>query len=182
MSTLNIPQVDCTVEYKLMQDSIVNAYKNNRISTLTPDNSFVDRTFVYVDDSQMLVEVVEKNGFKHKDSLEIEVFLFEQDQNSYKKLKFQKETSRIQNDILIEKSTLDDLFEEPIDNDETYASYFFDLAFDKMISNKDLCEGIGNLKMNDVYLDMEIQCPDEYVLPLDVYGVTVNEEEDCEDE
>lgn len=181
ISTLNIPQVECTVEYKLVVESIADAYIKNKISTLTPDVAFGEN-FVHIKDQQLLVEISEKNGFKHKDSLEVEVYLFEQDESTFKRLKFEKERDRIQNDILVEKSTLDDLFGEPPDNNADYVGYFFDLAFDKMISSNDLCSGLGNLKANDVYLDLEVECPDEFVLPLNVYGITVAEEEDCEDD
>jgi hypothetical protein len=55
-------------------------------------------------EEQILLNVFERNGFFHKDSYEIEVYLYESDEIEIdRKLKFYQQDRQIENNMLVEQ-------------------------------------------------------------------------------
>jgi len=178
-----IPQLEMTLEYTM---SVGNQNKleisNSGIlfsrefpSVIKPDGSFVD-----IIEEQILLNVFERNGFFHKDSYEIEVYLYEQDEIEIdRKLKFYQQDRQIKNNMLMEQS--DVFMDVPGDLTTDYVEYYMDILVDKEIPEEDICKGLRRLKAKDIFLDLEVECPDREDIDVNIYGSRVRPEdlEDC---
>ena len=62
-----------------------------------------DGSFIRIDEEQVLLSILETNGFSHKDSFEIEVYLYEQDEAKLEKqLHFFKQNTQLKNGMLMD--------------------------------------------------------------------------------
>jgi hypothetical protein len=146
---------------------------NRQLPTLVkPDGSFVD-----IVPEQILLNIFERNGFFHKDSYEIEVYLYEQDETKIdRKLKFFEQDMQIKNNMLVDDETQSN---EEITNE--FVEYYLDISVDKEIPEEDICKGLRRLKAKDIFLDIEVECPDRDDMDVNIYGTRVRNEdlEDC---
>jgi hypothetical protein len=178
--TQPIPQLEMELNYTMSAGNAANLeianqglVFNRQFPTLVkPDGSFVD-----IVPEQILLNIFERNGFFHKDSYEIEVYLYEQDETKIsRKLKFYKQDTQIINNMLVDSDNtdIDDLTNE-------FVEYYLDIAVDKEIPEEDICSGLRRLKAKDIFLDIEIECPDRDDLDINIYGTRVTDEdlEDC---
>jgi hypothetical protein len=182
-ATQPIPQLEMTLEYTM---SVGNQNKleisnsgllfNTELPTFVkPDGSFVD-----IIEEQILLNIFERNGFFHKDSYEVEVYLYESDEIEIdRKLKFYQQDRQIQNNMLIEEPDISADVPEDLTTD--YVEYYMDIFVDKEISEEDICLGVTRLKAKDIFLDLEIECPDFENIDVNIYGSRVRPEdlEDC---
>mgnify|MGYP003633834501 FL=1 len=182
-ATQPIPQLEMTLEYTM---SVGNQNKleisnngllfNRDLPTLIkPDGSFIDIT-----EEQILLNVFERNGFFHKDSYEIEVYLYEADEIEIdRKLKFYEQDRQIENNMLVEQVSISSDGAEDLTKD--YVEYYMDISVDKEIPEEDICEGLRRLKTKDIFLDLEVECPDRDDIDVNIYGSRVRPEdlEDC---
>ena len=95
--------------------------------------------------------------FSLSDSFDIEVFKVD-DNNSERmtQLKFTPKQQKIVNDYLVDDSNMNG----PLEITPEYVEYYFNLYTDNEISISDLCKGVQTLKSQDIYMDLEINCPD----------------------
>ena len=100
-----IPQLEMNLEYtmsagnqnKLEISSNGLLFNRDLPSVVKEDGSFLD-----IKEEQILLNIFEKNGFFHKDSYEIEVYLFEQDELTLdRKLVFFNQDNQLQNNMLV---------------------------------------------------------------------------------
>jgi hypothetical protein len=182
-ATQPIPQLEMILEYTM---SVGNQNKleisnsgllfNTELPTLVkPDGSFVD-----IIEEQILLNIFERNGFFHKDSYEVEVYLYESDEIEIdRKLKFYQQDRQIQNNMLVEEPDISADVPEDLTTD--YVEYYMDISVDKEISEEDICLGVTKLKAKDIFLDLEIECPDFENIDVNIYGSRVRPEdlEDC---
>lgn len=154
-----IAQVDVEFDYTL---SIKNQNKQatpNGITFEKPEfrsTIFDDGTYINVEFEKMIVQLLEDNGFNLTDSFEIEVFKRDfNDTTKYEQLKFLPKQRQVVNDILVEDSELPN-----VDVTPEYVEYYFDLLVDKEIAISDICEGVNELKARDIFVDIDIECPD----------------------
>tara|TARA_Y100000592_G_C5472103_1_gene320098 strand:+ start:577 stop:1521 length:945 start_codon:yes stop_codon:yes gene_type:complete len=182
--TMNIPQLEIELNYTmsvkqrndLQGTSGGMIFSRNLPSFVKPDGSYLE-----IEEEQILMEIFEKNSDAHRESYEVEVYVYEQDEQEIdRKLKFYNQEAEIMNDILVlnqNNTILDDI-------DNTYVEYYLDLFVDKEISNEDICMGVNRLKVKDIFLDLEVDCPDRSLSDLinpNFYGsrVTETDLEDC---
>ena len=68
---------------------------------------------------------------------------------------------------------------EDLTND--FVEYYLNIAVDKEISEEDICKGLRRLKAKDIFLDIEVKCPDRDDLDVNIYGTRITQEdlEDC---
>tara|TARA_B100000131_G_scaffold70970_2_gene67411 strand:+ start:381 stop:1397 length:1017 start_codon:yes stop_codon:yes gene_type:complete len=192
---VNIPQLDFDIDYEISIENI-NDQPSSRGMMSTPDQqvgeAMADGTYVKVEQEQVLLHILEKNGFLYGDALELEVFMYEVTGSATGEqsftgelipLKFQQRKQAIVNDILIDDPEEDNIFERPQPKDfHKYVEYYFDCRLDKEIPLKDLCEGIGRLKATGSPVDFDIECPDD-AANLDgvsIYSSNVTDREDCD--
>lgn len=182
-ATQPIPQLEMTLEYTM---SVGNQNKleisnsgllfNRELPVLIkPDGSFVD-----IIEEQILLNVFERNGFFHKDSYEIEVYLYEADEVEIdRKLKFYQQDRQIENNMLIDQPNISADVAEDLTKD--YVEYYMDISVDREIPEEDICAGLRRLKAKDIFLDLEVECPDREDIDVNIYGSRVRPEdlEDC---
>jgi len=155
----NIPQIDIDIEFTMSVDNI-NLSPNPRGLAPSPElqvgRVFQDGTYLKVEPDQALFRILEKNGFLHGESMQIEAFKCDTTSNqNLIPLSFVKRDNQIVNDILVEEQTSS--IEEITPNN---VEYFFDIRVDKEIPLSDICEGIKELKSKGIFGDFEVECPD----------------------
>ena len=162
--TLQIPQLEYQVDYRMSVNNVSNTEQSTTgllfsrdLPVFTkPDGSYVD-----INEEQLLLNIFERNGFFHKDSYEIEVYLFEQDETSLdRKLRFFDQDNQLKNGMLMEERPVDE--EGEITNE--FVEYYLDISVDK-----------------EIFLDLEVKCPDREDNDVNIYGsrVTPEDLEEC---
>ena len=117
---------------------------------------------------------MEDNGFKFKEGLELEAYMFSDDEQELHPLKILPRTKSIINGLLVEPK--EDNF---IQVDHTYLENYIDLTFDESIPDEDLCAGISKLKKEDILLDIDVECPDLQGVDYDIYRTRITDVEKC---
>jgi hypothetical protein len=184
IASQQIPQIDFQLNYTM---SVENQNDRNfaeqglifnqQIPTVIKN----DGTYVDVEKEQLLLNIFERNGFFHKDSYELEVYVYEQDEiNIDRKLKFFAQDNQIKNGMLIQETEDTIGTSEDIITEE-FVEYYMLLNTDREIPEEDICKGLTRLKARDIYLDLEVRCPDRDDLEVVIYGSRIQEEdlEDC---
>jgi len=177
-----IPQINMTLEYTMQVRNISDdpPVRGQNASVAVPVSQiFQDGTYLEVMDEQIIARIIEENGFKLKDGLELEAFIFEyEDQDlkieTLKPLKMTPQTKNIINDILV-----DDVDNINIEIDESYLEYWMSVFFDEDIPDFEICKGISHLKKEDILLDLEVNCPDREGVDFDIYRTRVVDVEKC---
>ena len=172
-----IPQVNMTLEYKMevrntRDDSPVRGQPTS--PSLPASRVFEDGTYLQISDDQIIARIIEENGFTFKEGLEIEAFIFE-DEEKIIPLKMTPKTKSIINNMLVDENDEDSF----IDVDKTYLEFWMSIFFDEDIPDSDLCKGIEKLKKEDILLDIEVECPDEDGIDFDIYRTRVTDVEKC---
>ena len=177
-TTLNIPQIECEIEYTM---SLGNTAETEILPSL--GNSITDfaansEFFIDVEQEDILIYLFEQNGFKHKDSFQVQVYLYDEDEIKIEKLNFLKEEPLIVNDIMVEKTTdMKTIIPTPKE-----VEYYFNLALDSEVPEEHVCNGIRNLKKKDIFLDLEFECADRDPASLspNIYRTSIGTIEDCD--
>jgi hypothetical protein len=175
-----IPQIETDITYTMSIEN-ENTYSENergrQSSPYKPSSTvYDDGTFVHLEEQQVLLNILEKNGFSYKDGIEVEVFLVDEiDSNILKPLKFVKRSKSV-----IDGKLVDEVEQADPEIDESYVEYYFDLRVDKEIPEPDICEGLRELKSKDIYLDLEVECEDREGVDINIYGTRVTDIEDCD--
>jgi hypothetical protein len=170
-----IPQVNMTLEYKMQvrnarDDSPV---RGQAISSVAPASEiFEDGTYIEVLDDQIIARIIEENGFTFKEGLEIEAYMFE-DEETLKPLKMMPKMKSIVNDMLV------DVDDEFVPTDENYLEHYITIYYDEAIPDSDLCKGISKLKKEDILIDIDVECLDEQGVDFDIYRTRVTDVEKC---
>ena len=170
-SVLQIPQLDVEIEWEIevanQNDPDFDQVAVNNVSNVNI-NFYEDGSYLKYTEGQVITRILEKNGFLKKDSFEIQVFKYEQDNNGihtnvFKPLKFMNKRNldvrryKIDRDILIENP-----FSTNLQSDRNTVEYYFDLRVDEEIPIDDLCKGIRELQTENIFIDdLDIRCPDK---------------------
>ena len=189
--TLRIPQIDIDVAYELT----LGVAGTPNVIDIDPELSsktFPDSSYIGVKPDQVLLKVLEENTEFKKDNFDIEVYLIEEEVPAgirnisadepitvMKPLHFKKKFSQVQNGILVD---------EPKDTETTEITprnveYYFDIFVDHEIDEALLCKSIDNLKKQDIYLDLDIECPDvsdDSLISGTPYDVVIEGQEVCD--
>jgi hypothetical protein len=183
-ATQPIPQLEYEINYTMSvgnQNQLELGGTGLLFNTELPSIIKPDGSYVKIEEEQVLLNMFEKNGFFHKDSYEIEVYLYEQDEIEIdKKLKFFTQDTQIQNGMLVDQDS--QMMLSPNDEVSTEnVEYYLDINVDKEIPEEDICSGLRRLKAKDIFLDLEVECPDRENLDINIYGSRITQEdlEDC---
>lgn len=172
-----IPQVNMTLEYTMQVRNVRDdsPIRGQATSPAVPvSRVFEDGTYLEILDDQIIARIIEENGFKFKEGLEIEAYIFEEDNETLKPLKMLPITKSIVDGILVDPDE-----EDAVEIDETYLDYYLTIFYDENISDIDLCKGISKLQKEDILLDIEVECPDEDGIDFDIYRTRVTDVEKC---
>jgi hypothetical protein len=171
-----IPQVNMTLEYTMQIRNTRDDHpvRGQAISPSVPvSRVFEDGTYLEILDEQIIARIIEENGFTFKEGLEMEAYMFSDDEEELIPMKMTPRTKSIVDGLLVD---VEDSF---IEIDSTYLEYYLTLYYDEEIPDADLCEGISKLKKEDILLDIEVQCPDEQGVDFDIYRTRVADVEKC---
>ena len=182
----NIPQINSEINYEVSVQNTNSQATTRGIQFSSPNQPvsrvYPDGTFLELKEEQNLVYLTEENGFQHNESYEIEVFLYDEvDESSLIPLKFLKKQQAIINDELVDVSV-----NQLADNSDLITpdtvEYYIDFRTDKTIPTNDICAGLEVLKSKEIFLDLDYDCPDRLgAVSNDIYRTRVQPEdiEDC---
>ena len=171
-----IPQLNATMEYKMEVRNTRNdpPVQGQQITPNAPVSEvFPDGTYINLIDEQILCKVLEEKGFSQKEGLEMEVFLYEENEDTPKKLKFAPRQKTIVNGMIVEDEVSD------IDLTPDYVEYWLDIEVDSQIPNSEICKGVKRLKSQDILVDSPVECDDEDGIDFDIYRTRITDVEDC---
>jgi hypothetical protein len=171
-----IPQIDTTLEYTMeirnqRNDSPV---RGREVSPNVPVSSvFQDGSYINLLDEQIICKILEEKGFLQKDGLEMEVFLYEENEETPKKLKFAPREKTVIDGMLVED------YIETVPITPEYVEYWLNIETDSGIPDAEICKGVQNLKAQDIHVDVEVVCPDLEGVDFDIYRTRITDVEDC---
>ena len=176
-----IAQVDVEFDYTLSiknQNKQANTTGVNFVRPEFRSNVFPDGSYVDIEFEKMIVQLLEDNGFNLTDSFEVEVFKQDYaDTTKYNQLKFLPKQKKI-----IDGFLMDEIDSSTVDVTAEYVEYYFDLLVDKEIAISDICEGVSELKARDIFVNIDVECPDLQGKDVNIYTsrVTPNDIEVCD--
>ena len=171
-----IPQIDTTLEYTMeIRNTRNNApERGQEVSPNVPVSPvFTDGTYINLIDEQIITKILEEKGFLQKDGLEMEVFLYEENEETPKKLKFAPKEKTIIDGMLME----DDIAAVNLTPD--YVEYWLNIEVDSEVPDSEICKGVQRLKAQDILVDVDVVCPDIEGVDFDIYRTRVTDVEDC---
>tara|TARA_R100001443_G_scaffold105718_2_gene114830 strand:- start:2799 stop:3725 length:927 start_codon:yes stop_codon:yes gene_type:complete len=174
-----VPQVECELNFTMSIGHLrINDYVSVNYNTSLVAN---DETFLKLETDQLLLHLLEKNGFSYKDSLSLEVFKYDFDETNFYKLLMIAENESLKTDIL-EDTPEESPGDTSVTVNENYVENYFFVRTDRQISDSDLCRGIKKLKEKNIYLGLDIQCDERIFNDVNIYQTEVTDQdiEDCE--
>ena len=174
-SILNIPQINCTLNFTMSIDSM-ETFRGD-FEDLANEFDFEtdeDGNFVKLEKETLVFYLMEKNGFVNRDAYEVEVFMYEEDESNLKKLHFEKKEQNVKNGLL--RETTNKNSETTPDNVE----YYFEFLLDSEIPDEELCQGLQKLKESNIYLELDLKCPDRQLGDINIYNSTIGDVEECD--
>ena len=171
-----IPQIETTMEYTMEIRNTRNdpPVRGQQTAPNIPTSEvYQDGTYLNVLDGQILTKILEEKGFLQKDGLEMEVFLYEGNEDTPKKLKFAPRLKTIVDGMIVEDEVA------TINLTPDYVEYWLDVEVDSQIPNDVICKGANRLKSKDILVDVPIDCPDVQGTDFDIYRTRITDVEDC---
>tara|TARA_Y100000592_G_C5235221_1_gene205760 strand:- start:25 stop:501 length:477 start_codon:yes stop_codon:yes gene_type:complete len=129
--------------------------------------------FIKLEKETLVFYLMEKNGFVNNDSFEVEVYTYEEDNSNLKKLSFEKKQTVV-NDIYHPHQF------EDVEHTPEFVEYYVDLLVDAEIPDGEICKGITKLKEGNIYLDLDLKCPDRDLGVVNIYNSTIGDVEECD--
>ena len=178
---LNIPQIESDIEFKIsVEQPAGEKVKFESDPALTPGRRYADGNTVVVGPSQILLLVEEKNAPFNYENFDIEVYEIADATGSFGEeiltpLSFLKPLEMVENNLLITPSeaaknagrvrgTVPEL-------DPTFVEYYFNINVDSEIDENIICKAVSKLKTEDLYADINIDCPDlKDLVRLNIYS------------
>jgi len=183
--TLQIPQIECRIKFEMKVSDVEDEGATDSFALMTEDMTLGSGdNFINVTEEQVMLNILEQNGFNENDGLEIEVFLYEQDQIAYKRLLTQERETPIKDNLFVAplQNSNKALFEtRELTANPNLIEYWLRIKVDEEIPLVDRCSGLKNLEKDNIYLEADFVCPDEAGALADIYSTTVADLEDCEE-
>ena len=133
----NVPQIETEIEYKISVGNRSNDQRTRgQVSSpeLPLSKVYSDGSYVKIQEEQILMNILEKNGFLHSESLELEVFLYDESEaENLIPLKFEKRQKEVENDILKVKVVQDAFDSLTAELQTDQVEYYFDVRVDNEI-------------------------------------------------
>lgn len=191
--TLDIPQLDVKLTYKI--DVIAD---KSFVSDTELAINFENGEILDIDPEILIAQVKELNADFTRDNFDIQVYEVTNDSitggdgspgpHSFellKPLKFKRQPSLIQNDILLDEDEVQRTY-EPITPDNV--EYYFTVKVDSQIDEQLICSSIEENKKTGRYIDVDFDCEDTRNIALvDIYSTDARSEpcpdldDPCED-
>lgn len=174
VAPVDIPQLECVIENTLKVRYVPIILDVGLSSAKKPDGSFVEMT-----EDEIIVLLKDLEAFNTKDNFSVEIFEYTTNNDiDLKPIKIQKEKQRIVNDILIDETNEELMYENNI-----YHNDYFTIVFDHSINRGKICDGVFSLKQKNILVDLKVDCEDVQStgFEVDLYrsSTTNNDLEDC---
>lgn len=178
----NVPQIDVKIEYEISIGNVSND-QNQRGQTISPElpisKVYLDGTYVKINEDQILANILEKNGFLHSESLELEVLMYDDtEEENLIPLKFAKRSRVIRDDILYsDSSKAFDVLTTELTSSQV--EYYFDVRVDEEVP----IDEQGKLEEFKLKVAGDQPTPDEKIIynsPIYNTDVTPDDLEDCD--
>ena len=134
----DIPQLNINIEYALSIGNVNKIPSQTGLSVspnLQASTIFSDGTFLKIEEEQTILQILERNGFIHGESIQVEAFLFDDaEEEKLIPLKFIKQKKEIENDLLLDNNQM---FQDRIEPTPDTVEYYFDIRVDKEIPTSD---------------------------------------------
>ncbi len=170
--TIDIPQVDVTLTYKIDVVSEASFVSDTELAVRFDNGEILD-----IEPEILIAQVKELNAEFTKDNFEIEVFesttesvagAEEATVEVLRPLKFRKSPSLVQDGILLDEN---EVFasREPITPD--HVQYYFDVKVDGQIGSQLICSSIEENKKSGRYINVDFECEDvKNIAFVDIYS------------
>lgn len=175
------PQIDVNFSYTLSIMSRNDEASKSNVVYVKPEfksKVFQDQTYLNVEFEKMIVQLLENNSFDYTNNFDVEVFKIDDNNvNKMQQLKFLPRGSNIKNNLLVDEETVNNVMV-----DKNYVEYYFNLLVDDEIAVADICEGVTQLKSENVFVDLDVECPDLVGRDINIYSsrITPDDIEDCD--
>jgi hypothetical protein len=150
----SVATVECIMEYSMSFGRIIGNQDNFVNYGFNDLDIKEDGSYLRIEENNFLLHILEKNCDFNKDNFEVEVYMYEADEQNLNQLLFARQNFNI----------VDGLYVEQISNDleltPDHVEYYFDLTVDREIPEEIVCNRIKNLKQENVYLEYDLKCPD----------------------
>ena len=174
--TEKIPQLNIDLTYETM---IANIDKSKNLISLDgtdpelASDVFPDGTYVAVRPEHLLAEIKEEYAEYTNDNFDIEIMekdtqrrsgiAYAEGTNSdevpfFKYLYFEPEETVIKDGILLDEPIIP--VAKEIGDETKFVNYFMDVLLDNEIDETIVCSALADLKVKDIYVDTDQQCPD----------------------
>ena len=177
--TLAIAQLDVTLNYNIDVISDPAFVSDTQLAITFPNGEILD-----VEPEIILAQIKELNTEFTKDNFEIEVFevteetvpgghsLGPKDVEVLRPLKFIRQPSLVQNDILLDEDEIVSVARTPTpDNVE----YYFDIRVDGQIDERLICSSVAENEKQGRYIDIDFECEDTTNIALvDIYSTAAS--------
>lgn len=173
--TKAIPQINCRMEFTMSIDNL-NTFSGEIADLANPFDLYQDEEgrFLKIEKENFVFYFMEKNGFVSSESYETEVYIYEEDEGAFKKLHFAKRQDKIVNDLLLQTP------ERNVTLTPDHVEYYLDFLLDDEIPDEEICVGIKKLKESNIYLDLDLKCPDREGSAISIYSSTIGDVEECD--
>jgi hypothetical protein len=174
-SIQNIPQINCSCNFTMSVGNL-NTFDGNFAELANEFDLEIDTAdnFIKLEKEILVFYLMEKNGFVNNDSFEVEVFMFEEDNSNLTKLSFEKDHQMVVNDIYQENEMRN------IEHTPEFVEHYINLLVDSEVPDAEICKGIKKLKESNIYLDLNLKCPEEDLGFVDLYARTIGDVEECD--
>lgn len=133
----NVPQIEADIEYKISVSNNSNDQRTRGQESspeLPLSKIYQDGSYIKIQEEQILMNILEKNGFLHSESLELEVFLYDESEaGNLIPLKFEKKQIEVEDGILKDKEPQEAFEAVARDLQTNQVEYYFDVRVDNEI-------------------------------------------------
>jgi hypothetical protein len=189
---LKIPQIDADIEFSITAyDPTSPELKFEVDEELAPQTVYLDGASIAVGPETILMVLEEDNAPFDYRNFDIEVFEVDSvslgpfGEETLTPLSFMKKLEMVEDNILIDKKEAE-IKAGRINGvqptlDPSYVEYYFDIFVDEEIDENLVCKSISTMKSNNLFIDVDINCPD-LVTPITnpIYASDADDE-DCPD-
>ena len=175
---VHIPQIECEMDFKMRVKNVFTESPFNAARILE-SQVFDDDYYVELETPNLLLYLLERNGFQYTDSLDVEVFMFSDDEQTLTKLDFLSEGQKVMNDLFVSNQPETGAILNP----EKLVQTYFDLRVDEEIPPEILCEVSHHIENHNIYLGFDLECDenaDDDGLNVNLYETEVEDYEDCD--
>jgi hypothetical protein len=187
---LKIPQIDADIEFSITAYDLTRPELKFEIdTTLAPPTTYADGASIGIGPEQILMVVEEDNAPFDYRNFDIEVFEVNSDttgpfgEETLTPLSFVKKLEMVENNLLIDKKEAEikagRLNGVKPALDPSYVEYYFDVFVDEEIDDNLICKSISSLKSSNLFIDVDIDCPDLKTPITNPIYASDGEDEDC---